>query len=634
MPYFHTSMNSPTSVLQQYWGYTTFRPLQEKIIDAVMQGKDVLALLPTGGGKSLCYQVPALLQDGLTVVISPLIALMKDQVSRLQQLGIKADAIYTGLTPREIDRHLDNAHFGKTKLLYVSPERLQSDVFLGRLQQMNVSLIAVDEAHCISQWGHDFRPAYLEIATCREIFPAVPMIALTASATHAVKLEIAEKLSLKDPVIFQDSFSRPNLRYHVIRREDHMPYITRLIAKNNASAIIYVRHRRKAVELSNWLAAQKIDAHAYHGGMALKERDLIQEAWISKSSGVMVATNAFGMGVDKPDVRLVVHYDLPPGLEEYYQEAGRAGRDGKEAYCIIVLKPSSITQLKTRVEAGFPPMSEIKRIYRALHVYLDIAVGAGAGHIFDFDLDNFCRRYDLKVADVYTVLDVLSKESYLAVDDSAIQGSTVQIVTDTQTLYEYQVAEPLLDLITKALLRGYEGLWTSPVRIQEKKIAAHLQWEEAVVVKQLQRLHTLGLIVYRKPTTKSQVTLLRPRIAEEQFAIDEQSYAFRKERAMLRMQAMIDYLQDEVICREAFIQQYFGETVTSQCGHCDRCLQRKEIAPSDPKLYSLAFDQKGITVKDFLAAYTTEQQSAVKQQLRQLADEHKIRIIEDKIYPA
>jgi ATP-dependent DNA helicase RecQ len=627
-------MKSPVSVLQQYWGFTSFRPLQGRIIDAVLERRDVLALLPTGGGKSLCYQVPALVQDGLTLVISPLIALMKDQVARLKQLGIEAEAIYTGMPSHVIERLLDNAQFGKTKLLYVSPERLRSEIFRVRLQQMKVQLIAVDEAHCISQWGHDFRPAYLEIALCRELFPDVPVIALTASATPEVKAEIAEKLLLRNPAFFQDSFSRPNLRYHVVHREDHMPYITRLVTKNKASAIIYVRHRRKAVELSNWLSAQQLDAAAYHGGMSLPDRDRIQEAWISKASGVIVATNAFGMGVDKPDVRLVVHYDLPPGLEEYYQEAGRAGRDGKEAYCIIVLKPSGITQLKARVEAGFPSLEEIKRVYRSLHLYLDIAVGAGAGETFDFDLEVFCRRFDLKPAEVFTVLDLLAKESILSLDDAFIHGSTVQLVTDTETLYQYQVAEPLLDLLTKALLRGYEGLWASPVRIQEKKIASHLQWEEALVVKQLQRLHNLGLAVYRKPGSKSQVTLFRERLPEQHFTIDEKAYAFRKERAMARMHSMIAYLQDDVPCREAFIQQYFGEPDTKTCGHCDRCQLREQTTRVERVPYKTAFDKNGTSVKDFLASYAVDQQASIKRQLRQLADENKIKIIEDKIYPA
>jgi ATP-dependent DNA helicase RecQ len=634
LPYFHTSMNDAASILQQYWGFSSFRPMQGRIIDAVLQGKDVLALLPTGGGKSLCYQVPALVFDGLTIVISPLIALMKDQVSRLQQLGIKAEAIYTGQPQHVIERHLDNAQFGKTKLLYISPERLRSEVFRVRLKQMDVRLIAVDEAHCISQWGHDFRPAYLEIATCRELFPAVPVIALTASATPAVKNEIVEKLLLKDPALFQDSFARPNLRYHVVHREDHMPYITRLVQKNKASAIIYVRHRRKAVELSHWLANQKLDAQAYHGGMMMADRDRIQEDWISKSSGIIVATNAFGMGVDKPDVRLVVHYDLPPGLEEYYQEAGRAGRDGNEAYCIIVLKPSAITQLRQRVEASFPSLEFITRVYRSLHLYLDIAVGTGGGEIFDFNLDTFCKRFDLKTAEAYTALDILAKESFISLDDYHAYGSTVQISTDTETLYQYQVAEPLLDLITKALLRGYEGLWTSPVRIAEKKIASHLQWEESLVVKQLQRLHNLGLITYRKPTAKSQVTLLQSRLPEQHFTIDEKSYAFRKDRALARMNTMIGYLGDDILCREAFIQSYFGEENAIACGHCDRCQQRSKIKPGGPIAYKTAFDKKGTTVKDFLAGYATEQQPSIVQQLRQLADEHKIVIKEDKIYPA
>lgn len=626
-------MIDPSSILKQYWGYSSFRPLQQKIIESVLERKDVLALLPTGGGKSLCYQVPALAQDGLTIVISPLIALMKDQVSRLKELGIAADAIYSGLRANDIDRLLENARFGKTKLLYVSPERLKSELFLARATQMPVRLIAVDEAHCISQWGHDFRPAYLEVGEFRKYFPGIPMLALTASATREVKEEMLGKLSMEKAVVVQDSFARDNLRYHVVHREDHLPYITRLLKKNKGAAIVYVRHRRKAVELANWLTNQGLEARAYHGGMELKLRDEIQEAWLKSKNGVIVATNAFGMGVDKGDVRLVVHYDLPPGIEEYYQEAGRAGRDGKEAFCILVIKPSSVQQLKTRIEAGFPPIEEIARVYKSLHIYLDTAVGSGLGETFDFDLDSFSTRFGIRSADAFQALDILAKDGWIQLDEASLRGSTLQLVVNTETLYQYQVADPLTDLLTKALLRGYEGLWTSPVHIQESRLARFLQWTEAQVSKHLLRLHALGILDYRKPTTRNQITLLRARVPESAFHIDQKAYAFRKERAKARMDSIIRFLGDEVLCRELFIRRYFDDPGTIPCGHCDRCLARNSKMDIQSKgIYQAIQDRDGITVKDFLATYSTAEQTMVRKRLRQLADEHRIRIEEDKIY--
>jgi ATP-dependent DNA helicase RecQ len=393
-------LTTPLHILKQYWGYNSFRPLQQDIIDQVILKKDVLALLPTGGGKSLCYQVPALLFEGVTIVISPLIALMKDQVRRLKELNIPCDAIYSGMYGREIDRILDNARFGKTKLLYVSPERLKTEIFQVRIRQMNISLIAVDEAHCISQWGHDFRPAYLNVGELREMLPGIPVLALTATATKEVAEEILLQLKMKAPGVIRDSFARPNLHYHVVTREDQLPYIERLLLKSSGSTIIYVRHRRLCLELAEWLKVKGISTGAYHGGMEMKDRDFIQNQWINNQLRVIVSTNAFGMGVDKGDVRMVIHFDLPPGLEEYYQEAGRAGRDGMEAYCMIVQKPSSIEKLVQNVESNFPGLEELKRVYRSLHLYLDLAVGSGEGETFDFDLVAFSSRYGMKSSEV------------------------------------------------------------------------------------------------------------------------------------------------------------------------------------------------------------------------------------------
>ena len=626
-------MIPPLEILKQYWGYSAFRPLQEEIINNVIQQKDVLALLPTGGGKSLCYQVPAMAQEGLTIVISPLIALMKDQVSRLKELNIEAEAIFSGLRYNDIDRIMENARFGKTKLIYVSPERLKTDIFQARVQNLPVSLIAVDEAHCISQWGHDFRPSYLDIGLLREVLPKVPMIALTASATSEVTLEIIERLGLKQPVVIRDSFARENLHYHVIRREDQLPYIERLLQKTTGSSIVYVRHRRKCVELADWFTRKGIGSAAYHGGMEMTHRDRIQEEWIKGKTKVIVATNAFGMGVDKSDVRLVVHYDLPPGLEDYYQEAGRAGRDGKEAYCLIVIKPSSEENLVTRVESSFPTLEYIKRVYRSLHIYLDTAVGSGKGETFDFDLDQFAARFAMKNVEIYQALDIIAKDGWLTIDEEFIRGSLVQIIVNTETLYNYQVADKKIDLLTKALLRGYEGLWTNPAHIQEGRLARFLNWTEDEVIGQLKQLAHDGLIFYKRPSGKNQITLLRERVPEENFTIDQKAYALRKEVAIRRMNALIAYLQDDVVCREVFIRQYFNEIDARPCGRCDRCRHSRSYHVSWlDDIHKTLNEQDGITVKDFLSKYHIDQQGTVKKELRQLADEHKIRIIEDKIY--
>lgn len=593
----------------------------------------MLALLPTGGGKSLCYQVPALCTDGVTIVISPLIALMKDQVARLKKLKIPCDAIYSGMSSRDIDRILDNARFGKTKLLYVSPERLKTEIFIARVKAMNVSLIAVDEAHCISQWGHDFRPSYLEIGELRKLLPGIPLLALTATATSEVTQEIIERLDLKDVVIIRDSFARPNLHYHVIPREDQLPYIERLLLKSSGSAIIYVRHRRLCRELSDWLQTKGIKSGAYHGGMDMQDRDSIQESWINNKTKVIVATNAFGMGVDKSDVRMVIHFDLPPGIEEYYQEAGRAGRDGQEAYCIIVVKPSSTKNLVQKVESSFPDITELRRVYKSVHIYLDLAVGSGKDETFDFDFPSFISRFGYKSAEVYQALDIIAKDGWFVIDESAMRGSTVQILTDAETLYNNQIADTQVDMLSKALLRGYEGLWSSDVHIQEGRLARFLNWNENEVIKQLAQLHTLGLIRYMRSQSKNQITLLRERVPEQNFTIDMKSYMFRKEKALARMNAMVAYLGEDVQCREMFIRNYFGENQTEPCGHCDRCRQKEKQKSSWGETIDQTLkEHDGITVKDFLAQYQIEQQVNIKKELRQLADENKIRIIEDKIY--
>ena len=607
--------------------------MQEKIIRAVLDGKDTLALLPTGGGKSVCYQVPAIALGGLTIVISPLIALMKDQVARLKALGIEAEAIHAGMPYREMDRILDNARYGRIRLLYLSPERLRTELFLTRLEEMPLKLLAVDEAHCISQWGHDFRPAYLDIGLVRERRPEVPCLALTASATPAVREEILDRLGMADAAVYTASFARPNLHYHVAQRQDGLAYIERLLKAQAGQAIVYTRHRRRCVELAEWLSRLGISAMAYHGGMKLPDRDRIQGQWISDQVRVIVATNAFGMGVDKPDVRLVIHYDLPPGLEDYYQEAGRAGRDGEAAYCVLVVRPNAREELITRTMMGFPDLDTIRRVYRALHIYLDVAVGAGRGESFDFDLATFAARFNLRAGEAYQALDVLVRDGWIMLDESAVRGSTLQLIANTATLYGYQVHDPDTDALTKALLRGYEGLWAGAVTIREQQIAGLLEWTEERVVRQLQRLHAQGLVDYHRPRTPAQVILLRERAPDRLFTIDEQAYAARRERALKRTEAMLAYTGEEVECREVFLRQYFGESLAAPCGHCDRCKQRR-VAPADwlAELRRLLDGSETVTVKAFLARFDAAHVHDIRAAMTRLADEGQIRIVDDTIH--
>jgi ATP-dependent DNA helicase RecQ len=633
LDYFHTSLITSLQILKQYWGYPAFRPRQAEIIEQVLSDRDVFALLPTGGGKSLCYQVPALVKEGVTIVISPLIALMKDQVSALKERNIPAEAIYSGLRPKDVDRILENARYGRIKLLYVSPERLKTEVFLARVIHLPVQLIAVDEAHCISQWGHDFRPSYLEIGQLRQLLPKVPLIALTASATPEVQKEIAEKLMLRDHAFIRESFARPNLHYHVIERADHLPYIERLLRHAKGSSIVYVRHRRKCKELAGWFSTNGISSAGYHGGMPIPERDQIQESWIRGEISCIVATNAFGMGVDKSDVRLVVHFDIPPGMEDYYQEAGRAGRDGKDAYCIIVVKPGGKDALIKRTESTFPDIEDITRIYKSLHLYLDVAVGAGLGEVYDFDLDKFVSRFQLDGPLVFKCLEILTLDGWISIDESSMRGSRVQMISSTETLYQYQLKDEKIDLLTKALLRGYEGLWTTSVRIQESRLARFLGWGEDEVIRQLKLLHHQGLLDYNRPSGKSQVVLLRDRVPEHLFVVDKNSLDVRKRRAIERMESMIQYLGEDIGCREQFIRQYFGEQDAQICGQCDKCRNREAgVQKRKFNIYHQLYDINGITVKDFLSRYQAEEQITVKKELRQLADEHKIRIVEDKIF--
>ncbi|WP_192821319.1 ATP-dependent DNA helicase RecQ [Rufibacter sp. LB8] len=566
-------------ILREYWGYDQFRPGQEEIIDSVLAGKDTLAILPTGGGKSICFQVPALAQEGVCLVVSPLIALMKDQVENLRKRGISAAALHAGQPERERDLILDNCIFGTTKFLYLSPERLQTDLFLERLKRMNVSLLAVDEAHCISQWGYDFRPPYLEIAKLREVLPNVPVLALTASATEVVKQDIQEKLAFKKQQVFQQSFARKNLSYSVLPVEDKEGRLREILQKMPGTAIIYVRNRRRTAELSDWLQRQGIKAAAYHAGLPHQTRTTAQTNWITDKVRVMVATNAFGMGIDKPDVRLVVHLDLPDSLEAYYQEAGRAGRDGKYSYATVLLGPEESSLLLKKTTEAHPPLETLKRVYQALANFYQLATGSGQFQSFDFDLAEFSKTYQLQPVEAHYALKQLENEGLLQLNEGFYSPSKVNFLLEHQALYEFQLMNETLEPVIKGLLRLYGGeLYNDFVKISEVGLAKHINLPEATLRQQLQHLHQRKVLVYDAQHDGPQVQFTLPRFDAQQLPLDQKRLNQFREKAMKKAEAVVTYMQNTQKCRTLQILAYFGEKSDQICRICDYCLAQKKKA--------------------------------------------------------
>lgn len=563
-------------ILQQYWGYPAFRPLQEDIIQTAMHQQDCLALLPTGGGKSLCFQVPALAQEGICIVVSPLIALMKDQVQQLQARGIKAEAIYSGMRYQDIDRIVDNAVYGQLKFLYCSPERLKTDIFQQRLPKMSVNLIAVDEAHCISQWGYDFRPAYLEIAQLRELLPKVPIMALTATATPEVVLDIQEKLLFqKDSQIWKKSFVRDNLAYVVRPAEGKMSQLVDILQKVAGSAVVYVRNRRRCKEIAIELNRRNIPASFYHAGVDMDTRSARQEAWIAGTARVMVATNAFGMGIDKADVRVVVHLDLPDSLEAYFQEAGRAGRDGEKAFAVLLFSRDDKDRLQRNYKLSFPSVEKIRQVYRALGSHLQLATGAGMGQSFDFDIAKFAKTYQLDAIQSYHCLKVLEQSGWLMLSESIFLPAGLQIRVNKDQLYDYQLKNPKLDRILKIILRSYQGAFSHSVNLKEKQLASFLKISIKELRQSLHRMHKDDILWYRPVKDQPQLFFLRERVSTELLSIDLPAYRFRKERQLARIKAAIRYVEVDS-CRSRQLIEYFGEQKTQNCGVCDVCLARKK----------------------------------------------------------
>ena len=563
------------ALLRKYWHHEEFRPMQKEIIDSVLAGRDTLALMPTGGGKSLTYQLPTLAREGLCIVVTPLIALMKDQVDNLCRRGIQAVAIHSGLSHSEIDRLLDNCVYGSIKFLYIAPERIGTELFLMRVAKMKLSLIAVDEAHCISQWGYDFRPSYLRIAELRRAHPEVPILALTASATELVTKDIMENLQFPAPNLLRSSFLRPNLSYSVRHTEDKQGQLLRLIRNVPGTGIVYVRKRESTEQLAEWLRSEGITAEAYHGGLAHAERSIRQEEWIQNRVRVMVATNAFGMGIDKPDVRFVVHYTMCDSLESYYQEAGRAGRDGKRSYALLLTAPDDPQRIVTRFDQEFPPLERVKDIYEQLCSYLQIPIGEGKDCSMIFNIYDFCIHNHLYEGMVKCTLKLLQLNGYLTLTDTQENPARVMFTVGRDDLYRIRLNRSDLDPFIRVLLRLYPGIFNDFKAIDESEIATWSGYTIDRVRELLRRLWQLRVIRYIPSNRSPMIYLHEERLPREDIYIAPETYRRRQELMHERFEQMLQYAQNETQCRSAVLDRYFGASHDHQCGICDICLQRK-----------------------------------------------------------
>ncbi|MCR9172858.1 MAG: RecQ family ATP-dependent DNA helicase [bacterium] len=575
-------MEKSREILQKIWGYPAFRPLQEEIVDSVIYGHDTLAILPTGGGKSVCFQVPGLALDGITLVISPLIALMQDQVSQLEKRGIRAALISSGLSYREIDIALDNARFGNTKFLYTSPERLKSELFLERFKRMNVGLIVVDEAHCISEWGHDFRPSYRDIASIRAHHPTTPIIAVTASATQKVKEDIVAKLELKQPKEFVGSLERKNLLYSLHAAENKMQRVLEHCQKHpKETGIVYCQTRRSVKEVVTQLRAHKISAGIYHGGMSSEDRSYMLQEWMQDRLKVMVATNAFGMGIDKPDVRYVLHYELPNNLEAYYQEAGRAGRDGQPAEAVGYWNERDLSQMEERLQAQYPSRERIKMIYNAICNYLQVAIGSGKDETYPFNLPAFSNTFDVSASETYYALRILQLNETIGFTESTFFPTRLRILIGNKALYTFQVSHDSLAPLITLLTRSYPGVFDRFITLHEGRVAKRLNITEKELQKQLERLEQFGVIDVQFQSNLPKITFLKERLSDSDLSLSPTVYLLRKEREESKLQALVDFVQSDE-CRSKLISQYFADDTEDDssntlkvCGICDNCLRQE-----------------------------------------------------------
>lgn len=625
-------------VLTKYWGHSAFRPLQEDIINSVLAGKDTLALLPTGGGKSICFQVPGMLLEGTTLVVTPLIALMKDQVENLRSKGIPAEAIYSGMSPRETELAFNHVVHGKTKFLYLSPERLLTDKFRTALEHTKVSLLAVDEAHCISQWGYDFRPPYLRIAEIRQFLPRVPLIALTATATPKVVADIQQKLQFPEPNVFERSFERKNLAYVVFKEENKLERLLRVCNNVWGTGIVYVRNRRKTREIAEFLVRSGISADFYHAGLSPVDRENRQNSWKLGSVRVMVSTNAFGMGIDKPDVRFVVHMDLPDSLEAYFQEAGRGGRDEKKAFAVLLYDDADILDARHNLQLSYPDPEYMRNVYRALGNYLNLAPGTGRDTVHEFDILSFCNNYDFKPLVTFNALKFIEREGFITMNEAMETHSRIVFNLRKDELYRFQVENAMFDPIIKTILRSYGGVFTELTEISENELAARLSVATDVVKSLLSQLNKMEVLTYLPATDKPRITFLSELIRADDLRISHQHYFDRKAEAMQRLEAVISYATAQNHCRSQLLIAYFGQQDGPRCGICDVCVERNKS-----NLSSLEFDNivemikpllkvGGCNIRQIVDACPRISEEKVINAVTWLTDNDKISVSEDGLF--
>ncbi len=610
------------SILQQYWGYDNFRPLQHDIIQSIGSGKDTLGLMPTGGGKSITFQVPALTKDGLCLVITPLIALMKDQVANLRAKNIKAAAIYSGMENIDVQKTFDNCIYGHYKFLYLSPERLSSKLFLEKLPLLSVSMIAVDEAHCISQWGYDFRPSYLGIATLRKLLPHVPVLAVTATATPQVAYDIQRQLLFQHINVFRKSFYRPNLSYSIRECENKEAQLLRILNNVKGSSIVYVRNRKKTKEIAEFLTAQGISAQFFHAGLPLAQKDQRQDAWQKGTCRVMVATNAFGMGIDKPDVRTVIHLDVPDSIEAYFQEAGRAGRDEKKAYCVLIYNNSDITQAKKRIKDNFPEKEFIVQLYEKIAFYLQVGIGSCLGSIFTFHIADFCKKFHLPLQITYSALKILELAGYLEYHDELEFKARVQFTCPRHKLYDLSM-HPQTEEVMHTLLRTYTGIFAELTPIDIGTIASYAEMSEEAVQRGLMDLYHEHIITYVPHQKSPCIIYSKERIETHRIRIEKEVYENRKRRYEERIGAMIRYITDKDHCRSQFLLSYFGEDNSQPCQQCDFCLKEPpKVVDLAQQIKSLLKDQP-MSINELLERIP-QKQTAVIEIVRILIDKKEI----------
>ena len=591
-------MLKPVEILKEYWGYEAFRPKQEEIVLAALEGRDVLAILPTGGGKSVCFQVPAMMREGIAIVVTPLIALMKDQVQNLANRGIKALCVNAGMSRREVELTLNNAAYGDFKFLYVSPERLGTQLFKNYLQEMNVSFIVVDEAHCISQWGYDFRPDYLQIGQLRELVDA-PIIALTATATPKAAQDIMERLGFREKCLIKSGFERPNLSYIVRQTEDKLGQLLNICGGVEGTGIVYVRNRKKTEELAAFLTSNGISSSFYHAGLGSDSRSDRQARWKSGEIRVMVCTNAFGMGIDKPDVRFVVHFDVPDCPEAYFQEAGRGGRDGKRSFAVLLWNSSDTKRLRQIATVSFPSLEYIEDIYHKAHIFFEIPYDAGVGRQLKFDLDEFCRHFKLQRASAYYAVVYLERTGHWTLSEDVDISTKVQVRLDRNELYDIDLPDPKMSLLLETLMRKYTGLFAYPVPIDEDYIASCVGVQVPMLRQLLYRLSLEHIIKYVPADHATVLYLHHDRLRPKNINLDPERYAFLKEAGLSRMQKMIDYISEDDVCRSAYLLEYFGQSESADCGTCDVCRRTgkkalTQLAASDLEsdLISFVNDEK------------------------------------------